>query len=66
MLKAVERRQKKADPLPGQPVPAPYPFAKEPPFPTKIAPQPQGMPLHACMGLNSCAAVRPVRHHLAR
>lgn len=55
MLKAVERR-KNADPLPGQPVPAPYPFAKEPPFPTKIAPQPQGMPLHACMGLNSCAA----------
>ena len=55
MLKAVQRR-KKADPVPGQPVPTPYPFAKEPPFPVKVGPQPDGMPLHACMGLNSCAA----------
>jgi hypothetical protein len=59
MLKAVERRKggraNKVDPVPGQPVPPQYPFAKEPPFPTKIGPQPAGMPLHACMGLNSCA-----------
>jgi hypothetical protein len=55
MLKAVERR-KQADPVPGEPVPKPYPFEKEPPFPVKVGPQPDGMPLHACMGLNSCAA----------
>ena len=60
MLKAVERRKgeraNKVDPVPGQPVPTPYPFAKEPTFPVNVGPQPQGMPLHACMGLNSCAA----------
>jgi hypothetical protein len=59
MLKAVERRKgehgKKVDPVPGQPVPPQYPFAKEPLFPKKIGLQPAGMPLHACMGLNSCA-----------
>jgi hypothetical protein len=54
MLKAVKRRV--ADPrMPGDPVPAPYPFMGAPAFPTAIGPQPQGMPLHACMGLNSCA-----------
>lgn len=42
-------------PAPGVPVPTPYPFAGEPPFPTKIGDGPKGMPLHACMGLNSCA-----------
>ncbi len=40
---------------PGVPVPRPYPYADSPPFPTKIGPSPDGMPLHACMGLNSCA-----------
>jgi hypothetical protein len=54
MLKAVHRRA--TDPKPGQPVPKPYPFEKEPPFPVNVGPQPDGMPLHACMGLNSCAA----------
>jgi hypothetical protein len=40
----------------GVPVPTPYPYAAEPAFPTTIGAQPQGMPLHACMGLNSCKA----------
>jgi hypothetical protein len=40
----------------GVPVPTPYPYAGEPDFPTTIGAQPQGMPLHACMGLNSCKA----------
>lgn len=39
----------------GVPVPTPYPYAAEPDFPTTIGAQPQGMPLHACMGLNACA-----------
>jgi len=55
MLKAVKRKSS-ADPTPGDPVPTPYPFAGEPEFPNNIGPQPLGMPLHACMGLNSCAA----------
>jgi hypothetical protein len=38
----------------GKPVPAPYPYAKVPAFPTAIGAGPGGMPLHACMGLNSC------------
>lgn len=44
-------------PQPGVPVPTPYPYAGEPAFPGYgvIGPQPQGMPLHACMGLNACA-----------
>jgi hypothetical protein len=54
MLKAVQRRA--IDPKPGEPVPKPYPFEDVPPFPVKVGPQPDGMPLHACMGLNSCAA----------
>lgn len=42
-------------PGPGSPVPEPYPYKSSPPkFPSKIGPQPPGMPLHACMGLNSC------------
>ncbi len=41
---------------PGVPVPRPYPYADVPPFPEDIGPQPPGMPLHACMGLNSCKA----------
>lgn len=36
------------------PIPDPYPFRGTPAFPTKIGTQPIGMPLHACMGLNSC------------
>jgi hypothetical protein len=40
----------------GLPLPRPYPFAEAPTFPGKIGPQPPGMPLHACMGLNSCRA----------
>jgi hypothetical protein len=38
-------------------VPTPYPYAAEPAFPGPgvIGPQPAGMPLHACMGLNACA-----------
>ena len=54
MLKAVQRRA--IDPKPGEPVPKPYPFEDQPPFPAKVGPQPDGMPVHACMGLNSCAA----------
>lgn len=44
-------------PAPGVPVPTPYPYSAEPAFPGPgvIGPQPEGMPLHACMGLNSCA-----------
>jgi len=63
MLKAVKRRSvatsalafAAAPPPPGVPVPSPYPFANEPAFPANVGPQPTGMPLHACMGLNSCA-----------
>jgi hypothetical protein len=43
-------------PKPGVPVPSPYPYTSEPAFPQKVGDQPQGMPLHACMGLNSCKA----------
>jgi len=39
---------------PGQPVPTPYPYGAAPAFPKKRGTQPPGMPLHACMGLNSC------------
>lgn len=44
-------------PAPGVPVPTPYPYAAEPAFPGPgvIGPQPEGLPLHACMGLNACA-----------
>lgn len=38
---------------PGNSVPNPY-FVDPPPFPATIAAGPAGMPLHACMGLNSC------------
>ena len=38
----------------GEPVPTPYPYADAPAFPTEVGPGPAGMPLHACMGLNSC------------
>jgi hypothetical protein len=31
------------------------PYADAPAFPLTIGEQPQGMPLHACMGLNACA-----------
>ncbi len=41
---------------PGYPVPKPYPYADLPPFPKTIGPQPEYLPLHACMGLNSCRA----------
>jgi len=41
-------------PAPGVPTPRPFPYADSPPFPATIGPQPAGMPLHACMGLNSC------------
>lgn len=39
---------------PGEPTPKPYPYESAPLWPKKIGPQPPGMPLHACMGLNSC------------
>jgi hypothetical protein len=55
MLKAVRRRSMNA-PEPGVPVPLPYPYKDEPHFPTSVGAQPKGMPAHACMGLNSCAA----------
>jgi hypothetical protein len=42
-------------PPPGVPVPTPYPYLAEPVFIAPAAPQPDGMPLHACMGLNACA-----------
>jgi hypothetical protein len=39
----------------GKPVPIPNPYIVDPPvFPVQPASGPQGMPLHACMGLNSC------------
>ncbi|HEX5181999.1 MAG TPA: hypothetical protein VFW19_02485 [Allosphingosinicella sp.] len=41
-------------PAPGTPTPRPYPYADAPTFPASIGTQPAGMPLHACMGLNSC------------
>ena len=44
-------------PAPGVPVPVPNPYIADPPvFPTSIGAAPAGMPLHACMGLNSCKA----------
>lgn len=39
---------------PGLPLPKPYPYASAPSWPTAIGNQPVGMPLHSCMGLNSC------------
>ena len=46
----------------GKPVPKPYPYKDQPKFLTQKelkadgrGSQPSGMPLHACMGLNSCA-----------
>ena len=46
---------------PGEPVPTPYPYGGAPVFLTdrelkckNLGVQPMGMPLHACMGLNSC------------
>jgi hypothetical protein len=41
---------------PGTPVPTPYPYADAPAFSQTIGSQPEGVPLHACMGLNSCKA----------
>jgi hypothetical protein len=62
MLKAVKRRFFAAPgllaapaPAPGVPVPSPYPYTGLPAFPANPATGPSGMPLHACMGLNSCA-----------
>ena len=43
-------------PAPGVPTPRPYPYADAPHFVETVGPQPPGMPLHACMGLNSCRA----------
>lgn len=42
----------------GEPVPSPYPYPPPgvPPFPKTVGPQPEGLPAHACMGLNSCRA----------
>jgi len=55
MLKAVKPK-KETIPQPGVPVPTPYPYANVPAFPGNPSPGPKGMPAHACMGLNSCAA----------
>ncbi len=38
----------------GDPVPTPYPYKALPQFPATIGTQPEGLPLHACMGLNAC------------
>lgn len=47
-----------ASPAPqeGEPTPFPYPYANAPEFPgyQKVGKQPDGVPLHACMGLNAC------------
>lgn len=43
-----------SDPDAGKPVPTPYPYGDAPVFPTSPEPGAKGMPLHACMGLNSC------------
>ena len=42
----------------GQPVPAPYPYTNAPAFPAQPTADnlPQDLPLHACMGLNTCKA----------
>ncbi|HYJ83182.1 MAG TPA: hypothetical protein VEW26_10115 [Allosphingosinicella sp.] len=53
-LRAVPR--KAAGPVPGEPVPDPYPYADAPAFPKTVGAGPRGMPAHACMGLNSCKA----------
>ena len=54
-LIAGERRVPGAtDAGPGEPTPEPYPYADAPTWPGKIGSQPAGLPLHACMGLNSC------------
>lgn len=39
---------------PGQPVPDYSVFESAPAFPKTIGDQPEGLPLHACMGLNAC------------
>ena len=41
---------------PGEPTPIPYPYKDAPVWPLAIGQQPQGLPFHACMGLNSCKA----------
>ncbi|WP_246218763.1 DUF692 family multinuclear iron-containing protein [Parasphingorhabdus halotolerans] len=38
---------------PGEPVRAPYPYAKAPAFSKIIGTQPEGMPLHSCTGLRN-------------
>ena len=43
-----------SDPNPGVPIPQPYPYKDAPAFSTTIGAQPEGKPLHSCMGLNSC------------
>lgn len=49
----------KASPDPGTPVPTPYPYPDTPVFVPNTSGSavtlPEGLPLHACMGLNSCA-----------
>ena len=42
---------------PGDPTPdyKKYNFTGVPPWPADVGTQPDGMPLHACMGLNACA-----------
>ena len=39
----------------GVPTPHPYPYKDVPPWPKTIGVQPADLPLHSCMGLNSCA-----------
>ena len=41
---------------PGEPTPTPYPYKDAPIFPATIGEQSTELPLHACMGLNSCKA----------
>ena len=57
----------KDESIAGEPVPTPYPYEDEPPFMTQtqmadlqsaypgLGVPADGMPLHACMGLNACA-----------
>ncbi|WP_298463934.1 hypothetical protein [uncultured Erythrobacter sp.] len=51
-----EHLKQKPETGPGEPVPTPYPFAKAPAFSKTVGTQPEGLPLHSCMGLNSCKA----------
>ncbi len=54
---SVSKTHEAPNPAPGEPVPTPYPYKDSPVFainPPEKWQLPPGLPLHACMGLNSC------------